>query len=1577
MFKIKEGKNGMKKLKRIVSILLIVASVLNFNYVTKADDALGSCSVWNGEIASGFARGSGSKDDPFVIETAGQLAYFAKQCNDGNSYKNAYIVLNNNIDLNNVPWTPIAESKSNFGYGTNYSYSGIENLFNNDFKNSVFSGYFDGNGFSIYNLSFSNESAVNHWGFFGVSNGYICNVNIHGMHRLSHENQSDTALFGGVVSLQQDGFIKNCSVTIDLEENIQDRYFANSINGGIVGIARGTSIENCSVSGTSGISLKSKPSGSARDRCIIMGGVCGLADDVQVLNCENKMSVTGNNLYLIQVGGIIGVIGPNEDEQNCTKIISCSNYGNISTDADYGNTAGILGYENHVYGEIIIKNCNNYGKLEAYGHVGGILGEGCSGYFSNTGHTSKSYIDFCANYGDVVSYFDRSNNGLTMVGGIVGNLNFADYTFIRCSFNYGNVMIILGLAGGIAGRANKYTYVSDCFNRGSVKSIKGYNYYSSGGIIGGWHPAYKYKDHIPNVSNCYNIGEVSDPKGCGAISGSTYGEGKNNYYLDNMANGNYDNSKSDIVCTKLSSSEMKLASCYRGFDFENTWAIDEKKNGGYPYIKAIDVKPIVDTSAVKFSSDNELAYPIYDKGAFTNQLESWINNSDLKDAFDIYMQNGMNYSDFLEMTIDLPVMSDDGKGYLVEGKTKVKDLMAYIIFANSTKKYMNDVEAEMMSKLESGDSKKAFQLFYDKLINFNLQYNYFQKDLNGDSNDNFNQTLTNLILAKTAMEIVNEMKVTNKEGKEYYIAYNPLKENEALSEAEMVLGDDIESVVKFKSFNYINDFYRANTSESYKNYDDLYYYIMSGGDTTYLNESFEKILDEYSRIIKNGKKIYKIITSDENNLSSTLELTMDNVLHYTVLDEKNKSRLNTDLKWTYDQYKDYKGYFDNAKDVYKVMQGIVTMSPVGALSSTWTLTNEYLDKVKSFYDKAEKTEFGWYAFSYYYLSENNMNLLNSIIDQETGSSEYNINNKVLYGESFDTNDIFEANIMKYYDNNQAYYKHAYTPDQETRFFMINSCNTLNRLNSVDLSNYSHMLLEYILAELGRENSVFNAELLCSVQSNNDSLGSVSFENADNKYIVTAVPKENSNFVGWLDVDSNQIVSTNTKYESEILGSTNITAIFTNAEDTINNPRIVNITGNQSIGKGESFNPLTISVEGYSDTDVEIKWYMNNTSCNSNGVYISSGSQIIPNSDSIGTIYYYAEITKKLSGGEEVVLARSNSVKMVVGKPIVKGIDICLEEKEYKAGYELTKEDMHVFINYSDNSKIEINDYTIENAILSNGLNTVNISFLDLNKIIELTVEEAEVNPTPEPGETAKPSETQEPSKTATPTPSVEPSEMVTPTPSLGVSTKPNVESSASPTTEPSISSGPEPSETVTPTPSSKPSASPSPSAAPSASETPSPSASAKPVISSVPSTIPGASTKPKPSASPSSSAAPSASETPSPSASAKPVISSAPSTTPGVSTKPKPSASPSSSPSEQPSEIPSISPSEFPNEDIVKGDVNGDNQVTLTDAQIVLKVALGITSLTDESVADVNGDKQVTLIDVQLVLKAALGIIKL
>lgn len=49
--------------------------------------------VWDGTIASGFARGDGRQDNPFQIETAAQLAHFAKTVNEGEAYLHKYIVL--------------------------------------------------------------------------------------------------------------------------------------------------------------------------------------------------------------------------------------------------------------------------------------------------------------------------------------------------------------------------------------------------------------------------------------------------------------------------------------------------------------------------------------------------------------------------------------------------------------------------------------------------------------------------------------------------------------------------------------------------------------------------------------------------------------------------------------------------------------------------------------------------------------------------------------------------------------------------------------------------------------------------------------------------------------------------------------------------------------------------------------------------------------------------------------------------------------------------------------------------------------------------------------------------------------------------------------------------------------------------------------------------------------------------------------------------------------------------------------------------------------------------------------------
>lgn len=51
-----------------------------------------------------FAAGDGTQGNPFQIETAAQLAYFAKTVNEGEAYLHKYIVLTADIDLANKEW---------------------------------------------------------------------------------------------------------------------------------------------------------------------------------------------------------------------------------------------------------------------------------------------------------------------------------------------------------------------------------------------------------------------------------------------------------------------------------------------------------------------------------------------------------------------------------------------------------------------------------------------------------------------------------------------------------------------------------------------------------------------------------------------------------------------------------------------------------------------------------------------------------------------------------------------------------------------------------------------------------------------------------------------------------------------------------------------------------------------------------------------------------------------------------------------------------------------------------------------------------------------------------------------------------------------------------------------------------------------------------------------------------------------------------------------------------------------------------------------------------------------------------
>lgn len=95
---------------------------------------------WDGSEAAGIATGSGTKDSPYVISTAAELAYFGKNMND----KDWYVQLDVDIDLDKIEWK----------YGKNSA--------------SNFKGHFDGNGKTISNLSIVPTSAKN--------NGFFCSL---------------------------------------------------------------------------------------------------------------------------------------------------------------------------------------------------------------------------------------------------------------------------------------------------------------------------------------------------------------------------------------------------------------------------------------------------------------------------------------------------------------------------------------------------------------------------------------------------------------------------------------------------------------------------------------------------------------------------------------------------------------------------------------------------------------------------------------------------------------------------------------------------------------------------------------------------------------------------------------------------------------------------------------------------------------------------------------------------------------------------------------------------------------------------------------------------------------------------------------------------------------------------------------------------------------------------------------------------------------------------------------------------------------------------------------------------------
>ena len=155
------------------------------------------------------------------------------------------------------------------------------------------------------------------------------------------------------------------------------------------------------------------------------------------------------------------------------------------------------------------------------------------------------------------------------------------------------------------------------------------------------------------IENCYSNSNGSNfYKTYGIADGGTM----TNCYYDKVVLGN----SSTSYGTPKSTIAMKMEATYSGWDFENTWAIDESEenpiNDGYPYLKAmygypeqpitvtsakaVDGNLVFDTKITDAAETNMLHIALYDS---TNALCGYLiipNERELKDVFAVFADNG-------------------------------------------------------------------------------------------------------------------------------------------------------------------------------------------------------------------------------------------------------------------------------------------------------------------------------------------------------------------------------------------------------------------------------------------------------------------------------------------------------------------------------------------------------------------------------------------------------------------------------------------------------------------------------------------------------------------------------------------------------------------------------------------------------------------------------------------------------------------------------------------------------------------------------------------------------------------------
>ncbi|MGD9901320.1 MAG: hypothetical protein AB7S44_02150 [Spirochaetales bacterium] len=488
---IKNKTNQFSLIKLLfVSIVITLFLAINTNMFFLSNSGI-TVMAWDGSTTSAPLSGDGSESTPYLITSPEELAWVASEVNAGNLTGNKYFELTQDIYLEDYEWTPIG----------NYNSGDIT---------TAFTGNFNGNGHSVYDLDITNNLllASRYVGLFGYVQGATIEnlklkrtlINLTGDYGVA----GDSYEIGGLAGVCKYSTVNDVRTYGDITLRSSSRLvdvagvfgYAENLNG--ESVASSVDVSVLTVTGEA-----------------YVGGVAGRLINSDIEKCFNRGTIVASSSDVLYVGGLAGAIENSTARKDFNEgDITCTS----SLEVYVGGIAGVYGeltnaptqqynmeYTYNV-GDITV---NHTGELNT-AMVGGLIGQ-----------LKESYALFYSYNASSIDVSFTEGKESNMLGAIVGKLdtlgnalycyydkNEPEETNMPLSFDNIGIGVEDGSTSDIIGQTTALMKQKTTYNSGDAWNMD--NYWAFSGKINNSYPVLKYVGNFGVNVQILNAGGTYD-----------------------------------------------------------------------------------------------------------------------------------------------------------------------------------------------------------------------------------------------------------------------------------------------------------------------------------------------------------------------------------------------------------------------------------------------------------------------------------------------------------------------------------------------------------------------------------------------------------------------------------------------------------------------------------------------------------------------------------------------------------------------------------------------------------------------------------------------------------------------------------------------------------------------------------------------------------------------------------------------------------------------------------------------------------------------------------------------------------